>query len=358
MTGEECGSRITITHTHAGGTLIEGSARGDGVYELLRGLGDNWRYFPSLRQIGLGQSRDKLAKTWVIDRAAEALRNAGHEVTVEIDETERRDVATIEAGRAERAGARAEHYSERAERRGAEANETYAKARQMAEAIPFGQPMMPDHHSYGRDRNYRARMGRTYDRAFEGMREAERLADRAEAAEATQAHRESIPATLRRIERLEAERRGVARDLTGRMDWVPDGSGGHDYRLVRPEGDYRARLEVRAADLDGQLAYWRQHVAAAEAGGVKVWTAADFTKGDFVLHHGRWYEVLRVNPKSLTLPGGVNFVHLTVVTKANVKNALGQPGWTDKLPYDRVTGRKSAAEAAAMLADGSGERPE
>ena len=45
----------------------------------------------------------------------------------------------------------------------------------MAEAIPFGQPMMPDHHTYGRDRNYRNRMSRTYDRAFEGMDEAEEL---------------------------------------------------------------------------------------------------------------------------------------------------------------------------------------
>ena len=27
---------ITITHTHADGTLIEGSAKGDGVYDVLK----------------------------------------------------------------------------------------------------------------------------------------------------------------------------------------------------------------------------------------------------------------------------------------------------------------------------------
>jgi hypothetical protein len=59
-------NEITITHSHEGGTLIEGSRKGDGVYDLLRGLHDNWRYFPSLRQIGLGQSRDNAAKAWVI----------------------------------------------------------------------------------------------------------------------------------------------------------------------------------------------------------------------------------------------------------------------------------------------------
>ena len=52
---------ITIRHTRKDGTLIEGSRKGDGVYDVLRGLHDNWRYFPSLRQIGLGQSRDKAA---------------------------------------------------------------------------------------------------------------------------------------------------------------------------------------------------------------------------------------------------------------------------------------------------------
>ena len=155
---------ITITHTRAQGTLIEGSARGDGVYEILKGLGASWRYFPSLRQIGLGQSRDRAAKTWEIKRGTEALRAAGHEVTVSIDDGGRSTMAEIESERAERAEARAERLSERAERRGERAHADYAKAREMAQAIPFGQPVMPDHHSYGRDMRYRERMGRTYDR--------------------------------------------------------------------------------------------------------------------------------------------------------------------------------------------------
>ena len=114
-------SDITIRHTHEDGTLIEGSAKGDGVYEILKGLRGNWRYFPSLRQIGLGQSRDKAAKTWDINQAAEALRKAGHDVTVEVDDSQRRTVAEIEADRAERAEARAERYEERAGKRGTEA---------------------------------------------------------------------------------------------------------------------------------------------------------------------------------------------------------------------------------------------
>lgn len=341
---------ITITHTHEDGTLIEGSRKGDGVYDVLRGLRANWRYFPSLQQIGLGQSRDKSAKTWVIDRAAEALRAAGHDVTVQVDESKRRDMATIEADRAERAEARAERYGERAERRGAEASAAYAKARQMGEAIPFGQPMMPDHYSYGRDRNYRDRMGRTYDRAFEGMNDAERLQDRAEAAEATQAHRESIPATLRRIAKLEADERRVQRDLDGRMDYASDDNGGYEMRLIKPGPQYRARLEVRAADLAEQIAYWRGHVKAAEETGVKVWSRADFARDDFALSRGTWYQVQRVNAKSLTVMWGTNIGTLPAVTRDNVRHAMGPSTRTSTIPYDDIRGRKSAAEMAEIIA--------
>ena len=345
-------SEIKITHTHADGTLIEGSSKGDGVWETLKGLRDNWRYFRSLGQIGLGQSRDKAAMTHRINRAADALRAAGgHEVTVSIDESQRRTVAEIEADRAERAGARAEHYEERSERVGAQASADYARAREMGSVIPFGQPVMPDHHSYGRDMSYRRRMGRTYDRAFAAMDQAETLADRAKAAEATQAHRESIPATLRRIEKLEADLRRTERDIAGRMDWVDNGTGEYELKLVTPGPRYLAKLEVINADLEEKIAYWRGHVKAAEESGVKVWTRADFTKGDFVRTRGHWYEVERVNPKSLSVPDGTNTGQLTVVTRAEVCHAMGPSQWVRKVTYDDVTGRKSAEEMAAALAE-------
>jgi hypothetical protein len=335
---------ITISHTHADGTLIEGSAKGDGVYELLKGLGNNWRYFPGIRQIGLGQSRDRVADTWKIGRAAEALRAAGHEVTVEVDESDRRDVAEIEAERAERAEARAERLGERADRTSAAANADYARARQMAEAIPFGQPILVGHHSEGRDRNYRARMGRTYDRAFEGMAEAERLEGRAAAAEANQAHRESVPATLRRIAKLEAGERQLQRRL--------DGTGlamhGEDAPAT---GAYAERLTARLADIADHLAHWRGHVAAAEAAGVKVWSRADFTKGDYVSSGHRWYRVERVNAKSLSVPHGNNDHLLPVVTRAGVVHAMGPSQWTRKVTSDEVTARKSAAEMAAIIGE-------
>ena len=340
---------ITIRHTHADGTLIEGSSKGDGVYEVLRGLGHNWRYFPSLRQIGLGQSRDKAADTWKIGKAAEALRGARHNVTVIIDEGTRRAMAEIEADRAQRADERADRYQDRAGRVGEQASADYARARQMSEAIPFGQPVMPDHHSYGRDMSYRRRMGRTYDRGFAGMGEAERLSARADAARSNQSHRESVPATLRRIAKLEAERRSWQRAVDGE----PGPHTRHDHETwacLPAEGRNLERVKAQLAELDEQLAYWRQHVAQAEASGVKVWSKADFKRDDFALSRGIWYQVQRVNAKSITVMWGTNLGQLPAVTRDNVRHALGPSDRTGTVSYDEIRDRKSAAEMAEILA--------
>ena len=74
---------ITITHTHADGTLIDGSRKGDGVYDILKGLRRQLAVLPEHpRRSGSGSHATRPRTTWKIGRAAEALRGAGHEVTV------------------------------------------------------------------------------------------------------------------------------------------------------------------------------------------------------------------------------------------------------------------------------------
>ena len=51
--------QITITHTHADGTLIEGSSKGDGVCESSTACGITGGTSPVSAQIGIGQSRDR-----------------------------------------------------------------------------------------------------------------------------------------------------------------------------------------------------------------------------------------------------------------------------------------------------------
>jgi hypothetical protein len=74
-----------------------------------------------------------------------------------------------------------------------------------------------------------------------------------------------------------------------------------------------------------------------------VWSRDDFTKGDFVQFLGTWYEVLRVNAKSVTIPAMVN--DGKVVTAGD-----DRIGWTGMVPCHKVTGRKSGEEMTAILA--------
>ncbi|MCD9904258.1 hypothetical protein LUR56_37940 [Streptomyces sp. MT29] len=89
---------ITIHHTRAEGTLIEGSSKGDGVYEIVRPHG--FRYFPSIEAIGIVRSRDRAAQKGKISGAAAALRQAGFDVETVIDEDDRRPFTGAEAERA------------------------------------------------------------------------------------------------------------------------------------------------------------------------------------------------------------------------------------------------------------------
>jgi hypothetical protein len=331
---------ITITHTHEGGTLIEGSAKGDGVYEVLKGLGTSWRYFPSLRQIGLGQSRDKAAQTWKITAAAEALRAAGHEVAVEVDNAITRTFAEAEAGRYDRADDRAERSAHRSETATANGERMWFETSQVYEALN-GQPILVGHHSERRHRNLLDKTHAKEGRAVDEIKRGRHWASRAAAAERYRDSRENVPATLRRLEKLEAEERGVKRDLDGQLGWDANGK----VHMAKPEGAHLGRLTVRAEEIAGELEYWREHVAARQADGVKVWSKTDFAKGDYMRFYGRkWYEVLRVNAKTVTIPAMINGG--SIVSKDT--NAMG---WTDTIPYHEVTGRKSAEEMAAIVAD-------
>lgn len=337
-------AEITITHTRANGTLIEGSSKGDGVYEILKSTRGNWRYFPSLRQIGIGQSRDRAAKAWDINQAAEALRAAGHVVTVEIDDTVARSFAEAEAERYDRADRRADYHAEKAGTAEGEAAARWQAERRILDGIPAGQPILVGHHSEGRHRRDLARADNHMRKGLEAIERRDYHENRTEAAEHYRAGRESIPVTLRRIEKIEAGERRIQRALAGRMDWVDDGNGGSKLTLVKPGDAYRTRLESELAAVQEQLAYWREHVKAAEEAGVKVWDKADFTKGDFVQTRFGYYEVLRVNAKSLSIPAIIN--DGPVVTKAGARCT-----WTDTLPYDKVKGRKSAEDMAGILAE-------
>lgn len=128
---------------------------------------------------------------------------------------------------------------------------------------------------------------------------------------------------LHRIDKLEAARRRVMRSLS----------------RCTPGSALAQDLSRQASELDEQLAHWRHVVAQAEAAGLKVWSPEDFTRGDFIEYRGAWYEVLRVNRRSVTVP-----------------YVGADPAWTWTINYhDGIAGRMSADEWASRRQD---QRPE
>lgn len=321
---------ITITHTRAGGTLLEGSRKGDGVLELVRPFG--FRFFPSLERLGILRSRDKAAQQWRIDGAKAALEAAGWTVDVEIDENTARTFAEAEAEREQRAGERAERYADRADQASAASDAAYRSAKSIADVIPAGQPILRGHYSEGRHLRAIARMDSGMRRSIDEGKRAEHYADRAEAAKGNTRRRNDPAVALRRIEKLEAEQRRVQRSRD----------------RCSPGSDYAAELDRQLAELEEQMEHWGKVIARAEAEGFKVWSRADFRKGDFVQYRGTWYEVLRVNAKSLTIP----HIHIGVgrdVVRQGDGGRLSEWRWT--APYnDGITGRMSPEEMDEHLA--------
>jgi hypothetical protein len=321
---------VEIIHTRADGTIADGTAKGDGSAPILKRAGFRWA--PSIRTWIVQQSRDRDAKTWIIDAAAEQLRAAGFEVTVSIDDTPR-DFATAEADRADRVAGRADRLEVRAERAAAESAARLEAARQAFDAMN-GTPILVGHYSEGRHRRAIARADNNMRRGIEEGRRAEQLNRAAEVAGDYTARRESLPTTLRRIAKLEAEERKTRRDMQ------PCPISG---KRVKPEGQGKT-LECRLCWTTITFGETvpdhgrRKVVADQQADGAKVWGPGDFKPGDRVLSWGGWREVLKVNAKSLTVPSGYS--------------------WNDRISYDDVRGQRPAAEAGQVVHVDAEDGPE
>jgi hypothetical protein len=339
-TTEEVRLSIKITHTRREGTLIDGTRRGDGAAEILKarhypsGYTQPARWSRTLSCWYLPRSRDKATSKAMLEALAERLRQAGFTVTVTIDETDRRTFAEAEAERAERAADRAERYDGYADNAADRSDAAWRRGRQIADGIPPGQPILVGHHSEGRARRDLRRMD---DAMRTSVREGERAAHwsgRAAAAGGYEAFRKNPGRTLRRIEKLRADLRAVEKWQRG------ESAKGYRQDIGNPET--ASELKIRHEELTEEISYWEGVIQQAEAEGFKVWSKADFRKGDFALSRGRWFEVLRVNAQSVTIPHIHNGIGRKVVRASD-----SHLDWTWRLPYNEISGRRSAEEMAA-----------
>lgn len=311
---------ITIRHTHLDGTLIEGSAKGDGVWEVVKGYG--FRSFRSLGMLGLPQSRDRVAKRWKIDGARKALEAAGFTVAVEIDDTPR-DRGTVLADQAERLEERGERLAARADKHAAVSDAARERADHISERFWMGQPILIGHHSERKARRDQDRMHDLTRKAISEGEYAHRLSQRANAAGSALAHSATPGVTARRIETAEAELRDIARKLEGYQRRSLNGRG----KVVYTEnhepasGQWRESLLARREQLDGQLAYDREALAAAVAEGrYTQYGPHNVHRGDFV----NGAEVVKVNKVSVSCKSGyswLNKVRFTEITSVRCNHA-------------------------------------
>lgn len=316
---------LTITHTAEAGTLIEGTAKGDGTAEIL--MLNRWRWASSIGYWYVPRSRDTAPKTHIINATASALQEAGFTVELEIDEAAR-PTAIVEADKAARAEARADALDAKAERKAGEADAAEKAHRGAVERLPYGgEPVKIGHHSENRHRRDLDRAHAALGKSVEADREAERVAEAAKTARAaTGAH--NAPATVsNRIDKLKAEARALLRTLDG----YTEGRGTPYAREIPAEtGERRERTKAQAVEVAEQLAYWEGVRAEQIASGItKAYSAENVVPGDFVRVSGIWWKVKRASAKTVSVES---------------------QGCSTRAPYGTIQGHRTAAEVEAAVA--------
>lgn len=310
---------ITIQHDHATGTIIDGSTRGDGVWQIVEPLG--WRHS---QQIGIyvRGSRDRDANRPLIARTRTALEAAGFTVAEHIDD-QWRPVAQRRSALDDRAEDRADNLTQRAGRAAAEAARRFDADHAITDGMT-GEPVKLGHHSQRRHERDLERADAHRRAGTEASDYAAHLTDRAAGVQANAAYRANPRAMLRRIELLEVQRRGYDRALTGysrtfrnnqgeiyHIDEYPPATGEHAERLRRDD----------ARDAE-EITYLQAELAAHHAAGSFVaWAPEHFQKDDGIKVSGHgWYRITRVNTKSASL------------------DTNGQ--WPRTITWDKIAGRR------------------
>lgn len=303
-------AKITISHDHESGTILTGSEKGDGVWEIASAAG--FRYSSQVG-IYIRGSRDRVAKRHVIAAVAEALRAEGHEVTVEIND-EHRPRAVVLADQAERLDDRREALTGKAGKIAAEVEGLRERSYALVEHIPLGQPILVGHHSEGAHRRRLEKSANLAIKAAYRADDARAAEARASAVGGNAAYAESPHATALRIPRLEAEARGIQRELDGYTS-PRDG-----FTHKPAEGDRAESLWARLRQVHDQLKHDRMIIGRAiEAGTYQAWNRDNVQVGDLVSSESRgstWRKVVKVNAKTVAVKTGYS--------------------WTDKIRYEQI----------------------
>ncbi|TFC94410.1 MULTISPECIES: DUF3560 domain-containing protein [Cryobacterium] len=303
---------LTITHSNAAGTMIDGTSKGDGTADVLKTVG--WRWGRSISAWFVPQSRDRLPKLHTITRTQEALEAAGFEVETDIDH-EHRTTAEVEAGKIGRQADRVDALVAKADRKSTASDDAWTRARSALDRLPEGgEPIKIGHHSEGRHRNAITKADNAMRKSVEASTDATHAQARADAATHTTDARYRPVTVANRIDTLGAELRKLERRVIApRYD---DAQGYVD----ATDAQKQARAEHLAPNLAekrDQIAYWEAvRAAQIESGTATGYDRSTVKKGDRVKIRGQWREVVRANPKTVSVSTGYT--------------------WTDTAPYAEI----------------------
>lgn len=107
---------------------------------------------------------------------------------------------------AERKAEKIERYQELAQKNEIKSTQLSEQAHKMADVIPFGQPILVGHYSEGRDRNYRARINKTFEKSVETSDKAEYYTRKAECLEKNRDVSSDDPEAIERLKEKLAKR--------------------------------------------------------------------------------------------------------------------------------------------------------
>ena len=291
-------SALTITHTASGGTLIEGTARGDDAGPVLRQAG--WRWSRALGSWFVPRSRDRRPDRSLIDRTVRGLTEAGFTVHTDLDDA-LRSTAEVEAHLTQRRQDRADNLAQRADHAQLAADNADVKANELTGRLPFGQPILVGHHSEPAMRRHAERIRAATERAVATQAAADQARARAVTAAAGHGARHNPVTVANRTANLTARQRQLRRRLDGSTRTVavlPDGNR-HTETTPPATGTARDDLTDQLAQVTEQLTYWQQ----IRADQIRTGTTGDYGPhsvhvDDLVKLSGRWYRVRRTNAKT------------------------------------------------------------
>lgn len=181
---------------------------------------------------------------WYPDREALAKKLAGEIQQVKIEPNW--------AAKAEHAAALSEKHAEKADK-------LHDKAHRLSDSIPFGQPVLPNHHSTQGHLNDLSKIDKWHRQGVDETEIANNYAKQAERY-GRKATGESLKTIGNRIKKLEAERRSIKRSLIGDIVEI----GGKLYRRKgsQPSPEREAELKSWLSRTESRLAVEKERYVA------------------------------------------------------------------------------------------------